>query len=231
MLKSRPVTQPTPPSVPYRLAKVCAIATLCVAAAAHAAPEAPAPVPSVPAAAPMSDPVTALLIERGLLPASSANVMNTMREKTSDLVMSAMNFLGVPYRRGGTSEQEGFDCSGFTRQVFEMSVGRVLPRRADEQAKAPDLFKVARTELKPGDLVFFNTMRRTFSHVGIYVGEGKFIHAPRPGGEVRIEDMGASYWAKRFTGARRAPEVAELEQRMQLGLQNLRSAVQGSPAN
>lgn len=179
----------------------------------------------------MSDPVTALLIERGLLPASSANVVNSMRERTSDLVMSAMNFLGVPYRRGGNSEQEGFDCSGFTRQVFEMSVGRVLPRRADEQAKSPDLFKVARTELKPGDLVFFNTMRRTFSHVGIYVGEGKFIHAPRPGGEVRIEDMGASYWAKRFTGARRAPEVEQLEQRMQLGLQNLRSAVQGSPAN
>lgn len=189
-----------------------------------------ASLPPAAAAVPSSDPVTALLIERGLLPASSATMVQTVRDKTSDLVMSAMNFLGVPYRRGGNSEQEGFDCSGFTRQVFEMSVGRVLPRRADEQAKEPGLFQVARTELKPGDLVFFNTMRRTFSHVGIYVGEGKFIHAPRPGGEVRIEDMGASYWAKRFTGARRAPEVEQLEQKVQQSIQNLRSAVQSNTA-
>lgn len=233
MVKSRPVTPPSPPSVPYRLAKLCVIASFCAAAASQAAPDAASvqPLPSA-AAVPMSDPVTSLLIERGLLPASSANVVQSMRDKTSDLVMSAMNFLGVPYRRGGNTEQEGFDCSGFTRQVFEMSVGRVLPRRADEQAKEPGLFQVARTELKPGDLVFFNTMRRTFSHVGIYVGEGKFIHAPRPGGEVRIEDMGASYWAKRFTGARRAPEVEQFEQRVQQGIQNLRSAVQGNtPTN
>ncbi|MEF7616146.1 C40 family peptidase [Aquincola sp. MAHUQ-54] len=186
----------------------------------YAAPDAPA----ASASSPAPDSVTTLLIERGLLPASSAAVVQSVRDKTSDLVVSAMNFLGVPYRRGGTSE-EGFDCSGFTRHIFEMSIGRVLPRRADEQAKSPDLFKVAREELKPGDLVFFNTMRRTFSHVGIYLGENKFIHAPRPGGEVRIEDMGQSYWAKRFTGARRAPEVDGFEQRMQNGLQQLRSAV------
>jgi hypothetical protein len=65
---------------------------------------------------------------------------------------------------------------------------------------------VLREELKPGDLVFFNTMRRAFSHVGIYVGDGKFIHAPRSGGEVRIEDMRQAYWSKRFNGARRAPQ-------------------------
>ena len=67
---------------------------------------------------------------------------------------------------------------------------------------------IDRTELLPGDLVFFNTMRHAFSHVGIYVGNGKFIHAPKPGGEVRVEDMGASYWAKRFDGARRVPADA-----------------------
>ena len=66
-----------------------------------------------------------------------------------------------------------------------------------------------RDELKPGDLVFFNTMRRTFSHVGIYVGEGRFIHAPRSGGEVRVEDMRQAYWSQRFNGARRA-ELAAL---------------------
>jgi cell wall-associated NlpC family hydrolase len=80
----------------------------------------------------------------------------------------------------------------------------VLPRRVDEQATAQGLLKVGRDELRPGDLVFFNTLRRTFSHVGIYVGEGKFIHAPRAGKQVRIEDMRQAYWARRFTGARRA---------------------------
>jgi cell wall-associated NlpC family hydrolase len=80
----------------------------------------------------------------------------------------------------------------------------VLPRRADQQAKEAGLKDIKKDELRPGDLVFFNTMRRAFSHVGIYVGEGKFIHAPRAGGEVRVEDMRAAYWTKRFNGARRA---------------------------
>ncbi|MFX4601136.1 NlpC/P60 family protein, partial [Acinetobacter baumannii] len=62
---------------------------------------------------------------------------------------------------------------------------------------------IDKKELQPGDLVFFNTMRRNFSHVGIYVGEGKFIHAPRSGAQIRVEDMGASYWVRRFNGARR----------------------------
>jgi cell wall-associated NlpC family hydrolase len=115
-----------------------------------------------------------------------------------------MNFLGVPYRRGGNSPEQGFDCSGFTRHIFERSVGLVLPRRADQQARDAGLLDVKKDELKPGDLVFFNTMRRAFSHVGIYVGDGKFIHSPRTGGQVRVEDMREAYWAKRFNGARRA---------------------------
>ena len=80
-------------------------------------------------------------------------------------------------------------------------MGHRLPRRAEEQAAATQ--KIDRSELKPGDLVFFNTMRRAFSHVGIYVGDGKFIHAPRTGAEVRVEDMNGSYWQRRFNGARR----------------------------
>jgi len=115
-----------------------------------------------------------------------------------------MHFLGVPYRRGGNTAEQGFDCSGFTRHVFENSIGLVLPRRADQQASTAGLQNVKRDELRPGDLVFFNTMRRTFSHVGIYLGEGRFIHAPRTGGEVRVEDMRQAYWSKRFNGARRA---------------------------
>lgn len=161
-----------------------------------------------------SDSIARFLQQRGIVaqaqqasatPDSPApGLLNQLRDKSSDLVLSAMNFLGVPYKRGGNSVNNGFDCSGFTRHIFEMSVGLVLPRRADEQAKLSSLVPIKKEDLKPGDLVFFNTMRATFSHVGIYVGEGKFIHSPRVGGAVRVEDMREAYWAKRFTGARRA---------------------------
>ena len=158
--------------------------------------------------APAQDAVSRFLSERGLLNAADSSgasrVLSSVRDTASDLVLSAMNFLGVRYTRGGNSVENGFDCSGFTRHIFEMSVGLVLPRRADEQARSKTLLPIRRDELKPGDLVFFNTMRATFSHVGIYVGEGKFIHAPRTGSAVRVEDMRDSYWSKRFTGARRA---------------------------
>lgn len=123
--------------------------------------------------------------------------------KASELVVSALGFLGVPYRRGGSSAETGFDCSGFVRAMYEQTAGLILPRRADQQAAATE--KIDKSDLKPGDLVFFNTMRRAFSHVGIYVGNGKFIHAPKPGAQVRVEDMGISYWANRFDGARRVP--------------------------
>ncbi|MEO5733813.1 MAG: C40 family peptidase [Rubrivivax sp.] len=127
-----------------------------------------------------------------------------LRDGASNLVLASMDFLGVPYRRGGASADDGFDCSGFTRYVFERTVGLVLPRRADEQARDDSLVAVARDQLKPGDLVFFNTMRRAFSHVGIYVGDGRFIHAPRSGSQVRIDDLRQTYWSRRFDGARRA---------------------------
>lgn len=162
------------------------------------------------------DAVSRFLSERGLTlqvgeASGSSRLLASVRDTASDLVLSAMNFLGVRYTRGGNSVENGFDCSGFTRHIFEMSVGMVLPRRADEQAKDSSLLSIRREELKPGDLVFFNTMKRTFSHVGIYVGEGKFIHAPRTGSAVRVEDMRDSYWAKRFTGARRADLKAAAE--------------------
>ena len=126
---------------------------------------------------------------------------NNVAHRASELVVTAMGFLGVPYRRGGNSIETGFDCSGFVKAMFEQTVGMVLPRRANEQAAATQ--KIERTDLQPGDLVFFNTMRTAFSHVGIYVGDNKFIHSPKPGAQVRVEDMGISYWASRFDGARR----------------------------
>jgi cell wall-associated NlpC family hydrolase len=132
--------------------------------------------------------------------------LSGVRDGAGAMVRRAMGFLGVPYVRGGNNSQDGFDCSGFTRYIFEHSLGMVLPRRADEQARSDRLLTINRSELKPGDLVFFNTMRRTFSHVGIYLGDGKFIHAPRAGEVVRVEDMRSAYWSRRFTGARRAPQ-------------------------
>lgn len=128
-------------------------------------------------------------------------VRERITDTTSELVVTAMGFLGVPYRRGGNSAETGFDCSGFVRAIYEQTLGLVLPRRANEQAAATQV--IDKRELQPGDLVFFNTLRRAFSHVGIYVGEGKFIHSPKPGAQVRVEDLNAGYWQRRFDGARR----------------------------
>ena len=206
-----------PPNAPARLARhVACIAVLAFCAGtACAAPHENA------------DPVPRLLAERHLLetpiaasaaasaptavdvaaPRKASKLLGQMRDRVADLVLTALNSVGVHYVRGGTSEEHGFDCSGFTRYVFENSLGLMLPRRVDEQAHAPGLVAVKREDLQPGDLVFFNTFKRTFSHVGIYIGDNRFVHAPRPGGEVRTEDMGYAYWKKRYTGARRA-EIA-----------------------
>lgn len=161
---------------------------LLIAASAHAAP--PGSV----------DDMNQFMTEKGLL-AKLDQVRESVSTTASDLVFTAMGFLGVPYRRGGNTAETGFDCSGFVRAMYHQTVGLILPRRAEQQAAATET--IDRSELKPGDLVFFNTMRRTFSHVGIYIGEGKFIHSPKPGAEVRVESMSIAYWARRFDGARR----------------------------
>ena len=173
------------------LAPLLALLLALPAAAAPSAPE---------------DEMGRFLTEKGLLERIGQAGLN-VRDRTSELVVNAMGFLGVPYRRGGDSAETGFDCSGFVRAIYEQTVGLVLPRNANEQAAATEV--IERQDLKPGDLVFFNTMRRAFSHVGIYVGEGKFIHSPKPGAEVRVEDMGGSYWRRRFDGARRVVGVGD----------------------
>ena len=212
------------PALPAK--RLVAAASLLVALAVQAAPPAGSSADGGATAAgnattsattPADDAIMKLLGDRGLLKplgplgapvAMVQSLRESVRDTASDLVMTAMNFLGVPYRRGGNTEDSGFDCSGFTRHIFERSIGLVLPRRADEQARTAGLTAIGRQELKPGDLVFFNTMKATFSHVGIYIGDDKFIHAPRAGSAVRIEDMRESYWASRFTGARRADLTA-----------------------
>ena len=133
-------------------------------------------------------------------------VRQSVTHTASDLVVNAMGFLGVPYKRGGNTAESGFDCSGFVKAMYAQTIGLILPRKAEQQAAATQ--HIAKADLQPGDLVFFNTMRRAFSHVGIYIGEGKFIHSPKPGSEVRVEDMGMSYWKRRFDGARRVETSA-----------------------
>jgi cell wall-associated NlpC family hydrolase len=121
--------------------------------------------------------------------------------KAGDVVVGALNMIGVRYRWGGSSPDSGLDCSGFVRYVFQDTLGMALPRRAEEMSRVGE--KVRMADLKPGDLVFFNTMRRTFSHVGIYIGGNKFVHSPSTGSTIRVDDLDDNYWEKRFTGARR----------------------------
>jgi cell wall-associated NlpC family hydrolase len=118
-----------------------------------------------------------------------------------ELVLRALSFVGVNYRRGGESPETGFDCSGLVRHVYREALGLTLPRTSRDISRVGET--IHSEELKPGDLVFFNTLRRGFSHVGIYLGDHRFVHAPASGGEVRVEDMRQSYWTKRFNGARR----------------------------
>lgn len=122
-------------------------------------------------------------------------------QAAGELVDQAMGYLGIRYRFGGTSPETGLDCSGLVMNVFRNAIGLDLPRTASEMARMGE--NIGRQELKPGDLVFFNTMRRAFSHVGIYLGDGQFVHAPSSGGKVRVENMANSYWSERFNGARR----------------------------
>ena len=173
---------------------LCSIVFVAVGGSAQAMPSAPA-----------EDDMNRFLADRGLL-VKLEQVSHSVRDRASELVVNAMGFLGVPYRRGGNAAEGGFDCSGFVRAMYEQSVGLILPRRANDQAAATQTIDSA--DLKPGDLVFFNTMRRAFSHVGIYIGEGRFIHSPKPGSQVRVEHMDGSYWQRRFDGARRVQVAA-----------------------
>lgn len=121
--------------------------------------------------------------------------------QASKVATSALGMLGVQYKHGGNTREDGLDCSGFVRYVFMDAWGKVLPRTAEEISQVG--LKIEFNELQPGDLVFYNTLKRSFSHVGIYLGDNKFIHSPSAGGEVRIEKMNIAYWNNRFNGARR----------------------------
>jgi len=118
-----------------------------------------------------------------------------------DVAMYALGLIGVNYKFGGDSPDTGLDCSGLVRHVFQEVTGVSLPRTAKEMSGLGT--KVSPGDLKPGDLVFFNTRRFAFSHVGIYLGDNRFVHAPSRGSEVKIASIDQSYWQKHFNGARR----------------------------
>ena len=130
---------------------------------------------------------------------------DTILPPTSELASQALDYLGVRYRMGGSSPDTGFDCSGLVAYVTRQVLGLNLPRRSEEMSRLGQT--VEKAELQPGDLVFYNTLRRKFSHVGIYLGDGRFVHSPSSGGVVRIESMDMSYWKNRFNGARRIAAI------------------------
>ena len=122
-------------------------------------------------------------------------------DRASSVAFQALAHLGTPYRVGGLSPQTGFDCSGLVAYVYREGASLALPRNTFDLSLIGQ--PVERTALRPGDLVFDNTQRREYSHVGIYLGEDRFIHAPASGGEVRVESLRADYWVRRYNGARR----------------------------
>jgi cell wall-associated NlpC family hydrolase len=136
-------------------------------------PEPPAPVPPVPAP----------------------------RAERSEALLQALLALGLDYRYGGNSPVTGFDCSGLVAHVYQQAWGIRLPHNTKAQSQAG--MPVSLAELQAGDLVFYDTLKRPYSHVGIYLGDGKFVHAPKTGARVRVESLKSAYWAQRYNGARR----------------------------
>jgi len=126
---------------------------------------------------------------------------NTSSIKVQKLTAYAKSLLGVPYKYGGNSPNTGFDCSGYVGHVFKKMAGVSLPHNS-RQISGHGI-RVKSAQLREGDLVFFDTNNKPYSHVGIYLGDDSFIHAPSNGGEVRVEDMNMNYWNKHYNGARR----------------------------
>ena len=134
-------------------------------------------------------------------PGTALAHLQNVTNRASELAIRAMSMIGIRYKLGGNAPESGLDCSGLVRYLFKEVWNTELPRTSEEISHVGQQIDV--TQLQPGDLVFYNTLRRSFSHVGIYLGDNKFIHAPSSGGEVRIESMDVGYWKKRFNGARR----------------------------
>ncbi|WP_353155374.1 C40 family peptidase [Herminiimonas fonticola] len=127
--------------------------------------------------------------------------LQDLTHRASELALQAMGMLGIRYKYGGSTPESGLDCSGLVQHIFKEAWGKDLPRTSVEISRVGE--HIDKKDLQPGDLVFYNTLKRGFSHVGIYLGDRKFIHSPSAGGQVRIESMDVAYWKKRFNGGRR----------------------------
>lgn len=136
-----------------------------------------------------------------LPPEPPARDTGPMSEQRAEALLQTLLMLGVDYRYGGNSPETGFDCSGLVAHVFREAYGIELPHNARAQSEMGK--RVSLSELRAGDLVFYNTLNRPFSHVGIYLGDGRFVHAPKTGAQVRVEPIRGKYWMRRFDGARR----------------------------
>jgi cell wall-associated NlpC family hydrolase len=118
----------------------------------------------------------------------------------NDILFRAISLVGTPYRYGGNTPQSGFDCSGLVDYVFNDVAGITLPRTA-QQISEIDAPRIKRDRLESGDLVFFGSGAHHTSHIGIYVGKGRFVHAPNEGGTVRLDYLDAPYWNEHYNGA------------------------------
>ncbi|GAA0833776.1 C40 family peptidase [Cupriavidus pauculus] len=178
--------EPYPNAVPrIALAALCAAALLLAACAGGPPARHTASSPRAPGK-PMVDPSAGL----------------------EEISIQAMSLVGTPYRYGGNTPDSGFDCSGLVRYVVQRAANVNLPRTTEQMGQRGT--SLERSDVASGDLVFFNTTGRSNSHVGIYVGQNRFVHAPATGGTVRLEDMSKSYWASRYNGARRVVSASNL---------------------
>jgi len=148
-------------------------------------------------------PPVAHMVAYTTVPMLAQSLADRAATSAQELAIQAMALIGIRYTFGGRTPDTGFDCSGLVRYVFNHVTGRSLPHNSFEMARMGT--NVDRGALQPGDLVFYNTRGARYSHVGIYIGDGRFIHAPSSGGRVHIVDMQGSYWLSRFNGARRLP--------------------------
>lgn len=129
------------------------------------------------------------------------NLHSGWHRMVHEVIFNALSLTGIKYRYGGASPDTGFDCSGFVRYVFSEAANIALPHNARAISQIGKI--ISPDQLQPGDLVFYNTMKSSFSHVGIYLGNNRFIHAPSSGGGIHVAQMDDAYWSKRFDGARR----------------------------
>ena len=178
---------------------LCLILSACAATPPSAPPVRDTSRPPASSSAPVSvsKPVAAKPAKPVVIKPSASSPSAAANE----VVLYALGLLNVRYQFGGNNPESGLDCSGMTSYIFDQAIGMKLPHNAAAQAKLGRV--VERDAVLPGDLVFFNTSGRAFSHVGLYIGNGKFIHAPSTNGQIKVTELENVYFAPRWNGARR----------------------------